>query len=125
MADHSHLIDFPEALDAFFARVGELKLALGPKGSADVGYIETLIAEGLAARERGDHATAIARIVQAMQRLAELASESGAPDGPMLRVMAERFRQAIGQTDLSQAKEAAEVMREQSGSRLFPKKDRR
>jgi len=124
MADHSHLVDFPEALEAFFARVGELKLALGPKGAESVGHIEMLIAEGLAARERRDHTTAVARIVQAMQRLAELASDSGAPDGPMLRMMAERFRQAIGQADLSQAKGAAEVMREQSGSRIIPKKHR-
>ena len=27
--DHSHLIDFPEALEALFSRIGELKLVLG------------------------------------------------------------------------------------------------
>jgi len=124
MAGHSHLIDFPEALEAFFSRVGELKLALGPKGAERVGVIEALIAEGLAARERGDQRTALARIVTAMQRVAEAASDSGAPDGPMLRMMAERFRQAVGQADLSVAKDAAEVMRVQSGSTLYPKKDR-
>lgn len=124
MADHSHLIDFPEALEAFFSRVGELKHAVGPKGAAGVGHVEALIAEGLAARDRGDHATAMARIVDAMQRLAELASESGSPEGPMLRMMAERFRQAAQRADLSQAKDAAETMREQSGSRIVPKKPR-
>jgi hypothetical protein len=122
MADHSHLIDFPEALEAFFSRVGELKHAVGQKGAEGVGHVEALIAEGLAARDRGDRATALARVVEAMQRLAELASDAGSPEGPMLRMMAERFRQAIGQADLSQAKGAAEVMREQSGSRLVPKK---
>ena len=124
MAEHTHLIDFPEALEAFFSRVGELKHALGPGGAERVGALEAIIAEGLAARERGDHATSIARIVQAMQRLAELASEGNAPDAPMLRMMAERFRQAVGHGDVSQAKDAADTMRVQSGSTIHPKKQR-
>jgi len=124
MAEHTHLIDFPEALEAFFSRVGELKHALGPGGAERVGALEAMIAEGLAARERGDHATSIARIVQAMQRLAELASEGNAPDAPMLRMMAERFRQAVGHGDVSQAKDAADTMRVQSGSTIHPKKPR-
>ena len=124
MAEHTHLIDFPEALEAFFSRVGELKHALGPGGAERVGALEAMIAEGLAARERGDHATSIARIVQAMQRLAELASEGNAPDAPMLRMMAERFRQAVGHGDVSQAKDAADTMRVQSGSTIHPKKQR-
>ncbi len=124
MAEHTHLIDFPEALEAFFGRVGELKHALGVAGAERVGALEAIIAEALAARERGDHATAIARIVTAMQRLAELASESGAPDAPMLRMMAERFRQAVGHGDVSQAKDAADTMRVQSGSTIHPKKQR-
>jgi len=124
MAEHTHLIDFPEALEAFFSRVGELKHALGPGGAERVGALEAIIAEALAARERGDQATAIARIVTAMQRLAELASDGGAPDAPMLRMMAERFRQAAGHRDLSQAKDAADVMRVQSGSTIHPKKSR-
>jgi hypothetical protein len=124
MAEHTHLIDFPEALEAFFDRVGELKHALGAGGAERVGALEAIIAEGLAARERGDHATAIARIVTAMQRLAELASEGGAPDAPMLRMMAERFRQAVGHGDVSQAKDTADTMRVQSGSTIHPKKSR-
>jgi hypothetical protein len=124
VAGHSHLIDFPEALEAFFSRVGELRHALGPKGAERIGVIEALIAEGLAARDRGDAQTALARIVEAMQRLAEAAADSGTPEGAMLRGMAERFRQAVGHADLSQAKDAAEVMRVQSGSTIHPKKPR-
>ena len=124
MAGHSHLIDFPEALEAFFERVGELKHALGAGGAERVGALEAVIAEALAARDRGDQAAALARIVDAMQRLAELSSDAGAPDAPMLRMMAQRFRQAVGHADVSQAKDAAEVMRVQSGSTLHPKKPR-
>ena len=122
MAEHSHLIDFPEALEAFFSRVGELKHAVGPKGAERIGAIEAIIAEGLAARDRGDRATALARVVDAMQQLAEVASDGGVPEAPMLRMMAERFRQAVGHADLDRAKNAAETMRAQSGSTLHPKK---
>jgi len=124
MPDHSHLVDFPEALEAFFSRVGELTAAVGPKGADGVKHIEALIAAGLAARERGDHATAISSIVEAMQRLAEIATASGSPEGPMLRQMATRFRDAMAHRDVSQAKDAAERMRVQSGSTVYPKKDR-
>ena len=122
MAEHSHLIDFPEALEAFFSRVGELKAALGPKGAPGVAAVEAVIAEGLAARDRGDVRTAVARLVDAMERVATLASDAGAPDGPMLRMMAAQFRAAVGRGDLSQARGAADVMREQSGSAIHPKK---
>jgi hypothetical protein len=122
MAEHSHLIDFPEALEAFFSRIGELKAALGPAGAPGVGAVEAVIAEGLAARDRGDVATAIARLVEAMERVATLASDAGSPEAPMLRMMASRFRDAVGRGDVSQAKGTAEVMRAQSGSTLHPKK---
>ena len=108
----------------FFERVGELKAALGPQAAGGVGHVETLLAEGLAARDRGDRTTALARVVEAMQRLAELATAGGSPEGPVLRMKAERFREAVSHADVSQAKDAAEVMREQSGSRVVPKKTR-
>jgi hypothetical protein len=121
---HSHLIDFPEALEAFFSRVGELKVVLGP-GSADgVARLEALMQQGLAARDRGDMAVATTRIVEAMDLLAELASAAPGLDGTMLRAMAEHFRAALGRGRLGEAKAAADVMREQSGSRLTPKRPR-
>jgi hypothetical protein len=122
MAEHSHLIDFPEALEAFFSRVGELRHALGPKGAERIGAIEAVIAEGLAARDRGDRATALARIVEAMRQLADAAADSGTPEAMMIRAMADRFRAAVSHADVSSAKDAAEVMRVQSGSTVHPKK---
>jgi hypothetical protein len=122
VAEHSHRIDFPEALEAFFSRVGELKHALGPTGTARIGAIEAVIAEGLAARDRGDSATALSRIVDAMRMLADAAADGRTPEAAMLRAMAERFRSAVAHADVSQAKDAAEVMRVQSGSTVHPKK---
>ncbi len=119
---HSHLVEFPEALEAFFTRIGELKIVLGPASADGVDGLEQLIREGLSARDRGDAPGAIARIVQAMERLAELASRSDAAEGPMLRAMAEAFAQALRHGALGEAKQAAEVMRERSGSTITPRR---
>jgi len=121
-APHSHLIEFPEALEAFFSRVGELRVILGPRAAAGVDGLEALMREGLAARERGDPSTAIQRIAQAMRRLAELAADSDAAEAPMLRAMAEQFTAALGRGALGDAKAVAEVMRERSGSTVIPRR---
>ena len=94
---HSHLIDFPEALDVFFGRIGEMKLVLGPAAAPDVDRAAEFLREALA-----DHALP--------------------QEAPALRAMAEVFRQAMGRGAVGEAKEAADVMRERSGSVLTPKK---
>ena len=119
---HSHLIEFPEALEAFFSRIGELKVILGPRAAAGVDGLEALMREGLAARDRGDSATALSRISQAMSRLAELAGESDAAEAPMLRAMAEQFAAALRRGSLGDARAAAEVMRTRSGSTFIPRR---
>lgn len=121
---HSHLIDFPEALDAFFTRVGELKVVLGGAAGPGVDRLEVVIQAALAARERGDVPGAVRGIVQAMELLADLASASPGVDGAELRAMAAAFKQALARGALGEAKTAADVMREASGSRLIPKKPR-
>jgi hypothetical protein len=121
-APHSHLIDFPEALETFFARIGELKLVLGPAAAPGVDEVERLLREGLAARARGDVPAATAKIGLAMDRLAALASVVDPAEGAVMRAVAEHFRQALGRGALGEAKETAEVMRERSGSVLTPKK---
>ena len=95
-APHSHLIEFPEALDAFFSRIGELKAMLGPAAAPGVDAVAELLREGLAARERGDASTAVARIGTAMDRLAALAGSADPAEGAMMRAVADHFRRALG-----------------------------
>ena len=121
---HSHLIEFPEALDAFFTRVGELKVVLGGSSAPGVDRLEAVIQRALAARERGDVPGAVKGIVQAMELLADLASATPGIDAAQLRGMATAFKQALAHGALGDAKAAAETMREESGSRLIPKKPR-
>lgn len=120
--DHSHLIAFPEALEALFGRIGELKVVLGQAAAPGVDEVERLLREGLAARERGDPNVAVARIAQAMDLLATLTSAADPAEGALMRAMAERFRQALGRGAVGEAREAADVMRERSGSVVHPRK---
>ena len=90
--EHSHLITFPEALEALFSRMGELKVVLGPAAAPGVDEVERHLREGLAARERGDPGAAVAKITRAMDLLAALAGHADAAEGTMMRAIAERFR---------------------------------
>ena len=121
---HSHLVEFPEALEAFFTRVGELKVVLGGASAAGVDRLEAVIQTALAARDRGDVPGAMRGIVAAMELLAELAGNAPGLDATQLRGMAAVFKQAIAHGAVGEAKAAAETMRDESGSRLIPKKPR-
>ena len=121
---HSHLVEFPEALEAFFTRVGELKVMLGGASAPGVDRLEAVIQTALAARDRGDVPGAMRGIVAAMELLADLAGNTPGIDAAQLRGMAAVFKQAIAHGALGEAKAAAETMREESGSRLIPKKPR-
>lgn len=121
--DHSRLVAFPEALEALFSRMGELKIVLGPAAAPGVDEVERLLREGLAARERGDLPVAVHRLGSAMNRLASLAIHADPAEGAMMRAMADRFRQAIAHGALGDARETADVMRERSGSVAHPRKN--
>src|SRR5436190_1640387 len=113
---HSHLIAFPEALEAFFTRLPELKAVLGPAAAPEVDAVAEALREGLAARERGDAARAVARIADAMDRLAAVAGRAEPAEGAALRMVAAQFRRAMSRGDVATARETADTMRVRSGS---------
>jgi hypothetical protein len=119
---HTHLIDFPEALEAFFARLPELRQLVGPAHAAGVDRVGERLRSALAARAQGDLGSATTTIVQAMRELSELVSEALPSEGPMMRAMATQFAQAVAHGALGDARQAADVMRVQSGSTVHPKK---
>ena len=121
-AEHSHLIDFPEALQTLVGRLGELKVVLGPAAAPGVDRLEQTLREGLAARERGDVPLAVARIGAAMDQLAALADHLDPAEASAMRAMAGHFRAALTRGALGEARETADVMRARAGSTLHPKK---
>jgi hypothetical protein len=121
---HSHLIPFPEALEMLHGRLKELKVVLGPGAAPEVDAVEASLRDGLAARDRGDVPGAISHLVQAMDRLAALAGRADPAEAAAMRMVADRFRQALGHGAVGEAREVADVMRVRSGSVLHPRKDR-
>ena len=121
---HVHLVDFPEALAALFSRMSELRVVLGPDAGPGVDQVEQALREGLSARERGDVPGAVARIGQAMDRLAQLVSAHDPAEGAMLGAVVEQFRRVLARGALGEAKETADVMRARSGATLRRRKDR-
>src|SRR2546428_10520907 len=108
--EHSHLIDFPEALEALFSRMGELKVVLGPAAAPGADEVERHLREGLAARARGDPGAAATKITRATDLLAGLPGHADAAEGAMMRALAERFRQAAARGALGHANETAGVI---------------
>ena len=97
---------------------------LGPAAAPGVDQVEADLRSALAARHRGDVAAAVERIGTAMDRLAALAGAGDPAEAAMMRSLAAHFRQALVRGALGDAREAADVMRERSGSVLIPKKGR-
>jgi hypothetical protein len=122
-AKHSPLIEFPEALEVFFTRIDELKRVVGPAHAPAVDQVAETLREALAARARGDMPGAMGRIMQAMQHLSSVVSGAIPDEGPLMQAMAAQFQQALSRGSVPDAKQAAEVMRVNSGSTLYPKKD--
>jgi hypothetical protein len=123
-APHSHLVDFPEAIEVLASRTDELKAVLGPAAAAGVDRLAEMLREGLAARGRGDMSAAVAKISQAIDLLAGLAGDADPAEAAMMRAVAAQFKQALARGALGEAREQAELMRERSGSVLHPKKPR-
>src|SRR5438034_8928336 len=94
MVDHSHLLDFPEALATLFSRLGELKIVLGPAAAPGVDQVEADLRSALAARHRGDVAAAVERIGTAMDRLAALAGDGYPAEAALMAALRAQLRHA-------------------------------
>ena len=116
MADDAHS-PIPTAIDTVVSRLSELEVVFGPKAKPVIGAVRTGLIEALAARDRGDGETAVARIGQAMDRLAGLANDLDPAEGMLMRVVAEQFRAALLRRDTAEARQTADVMFERSGAK--------
>lgn len=102
-----------------FVRLGEslreLEVTVGPKARPVIAEVRTRLTEAAASRGKGDMTAAIAAIRMAMERLAALASEVDAHEGQLMRLIAERFSQALSFGDKGTAKVAVNFMRHKAG----------
>jgi len=93
----------------------ELEVTVGPKACPVIAEVRTRLAEAAASHGKGDMTEAIAAIRAAMERLAALAGELDSDEGQLMRLIAERFSQALSFGDKGTAKVAVNFMRHKAG----------
>jgi hypothetical protein len=98
----------------------EVEVTVGPNARPVIAEVRAKLAEAAASRGKGDMAAAIASIRTAMERLAALAGELDPGEGYLMRMIAERFSQALNFGDKGTAKETVNFMRHKAGD---PKDD--
>jgi hypothetical protein len=111
------------SLDAFLKLVdnlGELEVTLGERARPVVAELRQRLRAAVASRERGDLPDSLEQLRVAMDRLAAIAGELDPEEGAMMRMVAQRFTEALKLGDKGAAKEAVNVMRHKSGD---PKDD--
>ncbi|MBI4514882.1 MAG: hypothetical protein HY699_03580 [Deltaproteobacteria bacterium] len=107
----------PTAIEQVVATLEELAVVFGEPARAVIPVVRARLIEAMAARDRGDRATAIARISEAMHQLAGLADRLDPAEAVLMRALAQSFRSAMTCGDQASAEQAAAVMFEQSGAR--------
>jgi len=115
--DASHAERVPLPLETLVTRLGELRVVFGERGAATVAAVEDDLRRAVAARDRGAHEESIRLIGRGMDRLARLADGLDPHAGAAMRLVIGRFRTALLGGHESDARAAADVMREMSGAR--------
>lgn len=95
--------------------LGEIELTLGENARPVIAQVRADLSAAMAKREAGDSPAALSLIRRAMARLSALAGELDPAEGTMMRLIAERFTQALARGDKSTAKDAVNVMRHKAG----------
>ena len=95
--------------------LGELEIVIGERARPAIAGVREGLRDALACRERGDMAGSIAAIRIAMERLANLGSTLDPEEGAMMRLIAERFTEALGGGHKGEAKTSVDLMRRKAG----------
>lgn len=95
--------------------LGELEVVIGEQARPAVALVRAALADAIACRERGDIPGALSAIRNAMERLAALGAGLDPQEGTMMRVIAERFAEALKNDLKGEAKTAVNVMRQKAG----------
>jgi hypothetical protein len=106
------------SLDPFLKladNLGELEVTIGERARPAVVELRHRLRAAVASRERGDLPDSLERLRGAMERLAAIAGELDPEEGSLMRMVAQRFTEALRVGDKSTAKEAVNLMRHKSG----------
>lgn len=106
------------SLDSFVKladNLGELEVTIGERARPAVVELRQCLRTAVATRERGDVPGSLEQLRGAMERLAAIASDLDPEEGALMRMVAQRFTEALKLGDKSTAKEAVHLMRHKSG----------
>jgi hypothetical protein len=106
------------SLDPFLKladNLGELEVTIGERARPVVAELRQRLRAAVAGRARGDLPESLAQLRGAMERLAAIASELDPEEGALMRMVAQRFTEALKLGDKGTAKEAVNLMRRRSG----------
>jgi hypothetical protein len=100
--------------------LGELEVTIGAAARPVIAEVRSRLVEAAARQKNGDTPGAIAIIRSAMERLASLAGTLDPAEAMLMRMLSERFSNALSIGDKDAAKNAVKVMRHKAGD---PKDD--
>jgi hypothetical protein len=106
------------SLDPFLKladNLGELEVTIGERARPAVVELRQRLRAAVASRERGDLLGSLEQLRDAMYRLAAIAGELDPEEGALIRMLAQRFTEALKLGDKGTAKEAVNLMRHKSG----------
>jgi hypothetical protein len=106
------------SLDPFLKladNLGELEVTIGERARPIVAELRQRLRAAVASRERGDLPGSLEQLRGAMERLAAIAGELDPEEGALMRMVAQRFTEALKLGDKGTAKEAVNLMRHRSG----------
>ena len=106
------------SLDPFFKlaeNLGELEVTIGERARPAVVELRQRLRAAAASRERGDLPGSLEQLKTAMERLAAIAGELDPEEGALMRMVAQRFTDALRLGDKGTAKDAVNLMRHKSG----------
>jgi hypothetical protein len=106
------------SLDPFLKlaeNLGELEVTIGDRARPAVLELRQRLRAAAASRERGDLPGSLEQLKSAMERLATIAGELDPEEGALMRMVAQRFTEALKLGDKGTAKEVVNLMRHKSG----------
>ena len=109
--DDSSLEPFLKLAD----NLSELEVTIGPLARPVVAEVRERLRSAVASRKRGDLFGSLAELRNAMERLASIGSELDPAEGALMRMVAQRFTEALKLGDKGTAKDAVNLMRHKSG----------
>jgi hypothetical protein len=117
---NEHQPPIPLALEQLVHGLGELEIVIGPNARGVVAAVRDGLIQAMAARDRGNPVESLRLIGVAMEQLATLADQLDPSEAMLMRVVCDRFRDALLRGRLPEAKQDMDLMFDRAGAKKKP-----